>query len=332
VPGLVLIVGANGAGKTNLLESLHVGTQGFSPRTRSDAQLICFGESSARVALRGSRGDSALDLELTLRAGEAKRARVNGAPLRAAEQLRAEVATLVFTPDRLAIVKGGPAVRRAYVDRVLARLAPARATLSAEYGAAIAQRNASLRRVAGGFSTSDALAPWTVRVAELGSALVQARREAVAQLGPAFAERAGELGLAGAVLRYEGEEPTVEELERRSARDAERGWTSVGPHLDDVAILAADRDLRGFGSQGEQRIAVLSLLLGEADLLVERSGIPPLLLLDDVLSELDPERRRILAERIARRGQTLVTSTTAEALPAEPDRVLEVTPGRAVAR
>jgi DNA replication and repair protein RecF len=90
--------------------------------------------------------------------------------------------------------------------------------------------------------------------------------------------------------------------------------------------------LRGFGSQGEQRIAVLSLLLGEADLVAERSGIPPLLLLDDVLSELDPERRRILAERISRRGQTLVTSTTAGALPAEPDQVLEVTPGRAVAR
>jgi DNA replication and repair protein RecF len=309
-----------------------VGTQGFSPRTRSDAQLIRFGESSARVALRGSRGESALDLELTLRAGEAKRARANGAPLRAAEQLRAEVATLVFTPDRLAIVKGGPATRRAYLDRVLARLAPARATLSAEYGAAVAQRNASLRRVAGGFSTPDALAPWTVRVAELGGALVHARREAVAQLGPAFAERAGELGLADAVLRYDGEEPTVEELERRAARDAERGWTSIGPHLDDVAVLAGDRDLRGFGSQGEQRIAVLSLLLGEADLLVERSGIPPLLLLDDVLSELDPERRRILAERIARRGQTLVTSTTAEALPTEPDQVLEVTPGRVVAR
>ena len=328
----MLVVGANGAGKTNLLESLHVGTQGFSPRTRSDAQLIRFGESSARVALRGLRGESALDLELALRAGEAKRARVNGAPLRAAEQLRAEVATLVFTPDRLAIVKGGPAVRRAYVDRVLARLAPARATLSAEYGAAVAQRNASLRRIAGGFSTVDALAPWTARVAELGSSLVEARREAVAQLGPAFAERAGELGLADTVLRYEGEEPTVEELERRSARDTERGWTSVGPHLDDVAILAGDRDLRGFGSQGEQRIAVLSLLLGEADLLTERSGISPLLLLDDVLSELDPGRRRILAERIARHGQTLVTSTTAEALPTEPAQVLEVTPGRATSR
>jgi DNA replication and repair protein RecF len=328
----VLVVGANGAGKTNLLESLHVGTQGFSPRTRTDAQLIRFSESSARVALRGSRAQSSIEVELTLRAGEAKRARLNGAPLRAAEQLRTEIATLVFTPDRLAIVKGGPAVRRAYFDRVLGRLAPARATLSAEYGAAVGQRNAALRRIGAGFSTAAALAPWTERVAELGSTLVEARRETVAQLGPAFAERAGELGLPDAVLRYEGEALTVEALERRYERDVDRGWTGIGPHLDDIAVLAGQRDLRGFGSQGEQRIAVLSLLLGEADLIAERSGMPPLLLLDDVLSELDPERRRILAERISRRGQTLVTSTTAGALPTEPDQMLEVTPGRAVAR
>jgi DNA replication and repair protein RecF len=328
----VLVVGPNGAGKTNLLESLHVGTQGFSPRTRADAQLIRFGESSARVALRGARGETELELELLLRAGEAKRARLNGAPLRAAEQLRGEVATLVFTPDRLAVIKGGPAVRRAYFDRVLGRLAPARATLSAEYGAVVAQRNAALRRIAAGFSTPDALAPWTERVAELGGALVQARWEAVAALGPAFAEHAGELGLSNAVLRYEAEPPTVEALERRYDRDVERGWTGVGPHLDDVGVLAGERDLRGFGSQGEQRIAVLSLLLGEADLIVARSGISPLLLLDDVLSELDPERRRILAERISRRGQTLVTSTTEGALPTEPNQVLEVRPGHAVTR
>ena len=327
-PGLVLVVGPNGAGKTNLLESLHVGTQGFSPRTRTDAQLIRFGESSARVALGGSRGDSPLDLELVLRAGEAKRARLNGAGLRAAEQLRLEVATLVFTPDRLAVIKGGPAVRRAYFDCVLGRLAPARATLSAEYGAVVAQRNAALRRIAAGFSSPDALVPWTEKIAALGASLVEARGETLAALGPGFTERSDEFGLADAVLRYDGEPPTVEALDQRYERDLERGSTGLGPHLDDVAVLAAERDLRGFGSQGEQRLAVLSLLLAEADLLTERGGVPPLLLLDDVLSELDPERRRILAERIARRGQTLVTSTSASALPAEPDQLLEITPGR----
>src|SRR2546423_14773265 len=115
--GLVLVVGPNGAGKTNLLESLHVATQGFSPRTRADAQLVRFGERSGRIALKGARGETPLELELTVEVGAVKQGKINGAPLRAAEQLRTEVATLVFTPDRLAVVKGGPAVRRAYFDR-----------------------------------------------------------------------------------------------------------------------------------------------------------------------------------------------------------------------
>jgi DNA replication and repair protein RecF len=267
-----------------------------------------------------------------LRSGEAKRARLNGAPLRAAEQLRHEVATLVFTPDRLAVIKGGPAVRRAYFDRVLGRLAPARASLSAEYGAAVAQRNAALRRIAAGFSSREALAPWTEQVAELGAALVEGRRGAVVTLAPGFGAQAAAFGLHGAVLRYEGEPPTVEALEERFERDLERRSTGLGPHLDDVAVLAGGRDLRGFGSQGEQRLAVLSLLLAEADVLAGRGDPPPLLLLDDVLSELDPDRRRILAERIARHGQTLVTSTTAAALPTDPDQLLEVSPGRVESR
>ena len=323
----MLAVGPNGVGKTNLLESLHVGTQGFSPRTRADSQLIRFGEQVSRIGVRGTRGTVPIEVELTLEAGAGKRAKLNGAPLRAAEQLRAETATLVFTPDRLGVVKGGPAARRAYFDRALGRLSPARAHLSAEYGGAVAQRNASLRRVAGGYSTREALAPWTEQVAELGSALVAARKETLALLGPPFAERAGELGLAEAELRYDGLPPTTAVLEERLARDLERGVTGIGPHLDDIVITAGSRELRSFGSQGEQRLTVLALLLAEAELLADRRGFPPLLLLDDVLSELDPARRRILAARVASSGQALITATDAAMLPAEPDQLLEVTPG-----
>ena len=180
----MLVTGANGAGKTNLLESLHVGTQGFSPRTRTDAQLVRFGESAGRVALRGRRGESPLELEVTLEAGRGKSAKLNGGALRAAELLRAEVSTLVFTPDRLGIVKGAPAVRRAYFDRALGRLFPARAGLSAEYGAAVGQRNAALRRVSQGLSSQDAVEPWTEQVAALGTELVAARRQALEVLAP----------------------------------------------------------------------------------------------------------------------------------------------------
>jgi DNA replication and repair protein RecF len=323
----VLAVGPNGVGKTNLLESLHVGTQGFSPRTRADAQLIRFGERVAHIGVRGMRGTVPVEIELTLEAGAGKKAKVNGAMLRAAEQLRAETATLVFTPDRLGVVKGAPAVRRAYFDRALGRLTPARSQLSTDYGAAVAQRNASLRRIAGGFSTREALAPWTEQVAALGAELVAARKEALALLQPSFAERAGELGLADAELRYEGEPLTVAALEQRLDRDIDRGVTGVGPHLDDVVLAAGTRELRSFGSQGEQRLAMLALLLAEAELITARRGIPPLLLLDDVLSELDPERRRILAARVAAAGQALITATDAAMLPTEPGQLLEVTPG-----
>jgi DNA replication and repair protein RecF len=323
----VLAVGPNGVGKTNLLEALHVGTQGFSPRTRTDAQLIRFGDTASRVAVRGRRDSVPIEIEVVLEPGTGKRAKLNGAPLRAAELLRAEIATLVFTPDRLGVVKGAPAARRAYFDRTLSRLSPARAQLAADYGAAVAQRNASLRRVSAGFSSRDALAPWTAQVAELGTELAAARRAALALLGPHFAERAGELGLLDAELRYDGAALSVAALEDRLDRDLERGVTGIGPHLDDIVIASGTRELRSYGSQGEQRLAVLALLLAEAELLAERRGSPPLLLLDDVLSELDPERRRILAARVARVGQALVTATDAAMLPSEPDQLLEVMPG-----
>jgi len=291
---------------------------------------VRFGGEGARTAVGGRRGDVRLELEVTVRPGEGKRAKLNGAPLRAAEQLRTTVATLVFTPDRLGVVKGAPAARRAYFDRVVGRLMPARAPLPAEYGGAVAQRNAALRRVALGVSGRDAIEPWTDRVAALGAELVAARLEAIAQLEPAFAERADELGLADVSLRYDGEPPTRESLAAVLERDLDRGTTSLGPHLDDVQLLAGSRDLRSFGSQGEQRLALLALLLAEAEAIAERTGVAPLLLLDDVLSELDPGRRRILAERVRLVGQSLVTATDAAMLPAAPDQLLEVTPGAAV--
>jgi len=144
-PGIVLAVGPNGAGKTNLLESLHVAAQGFSPRTRADAQLIRFGERGARVAVDAEHGGSPAAIEVTLRLGEVKRARLNGAPLRAAEELRSKLPTLVFTPDRLAVVKGGPAVRRAYFDRALGRLFPSRAQTPTEYAAALGNNRPASR-------------------------------------------------------------------------------------------------------------------------------------------------------------------------------------------
>jgi DNA replication and repair protein RecF len=174
-------------------------------------------------------------------------------------------------------------------------------------------------------SDRGALEPWTERVASLGASLVELRRSTLDTLAPAFAARAAELGLPEARFGYDAEPPTLAALEARVAQDVERGTTGLGPHLDDVLVASSDRDLRQFGSQGEQRLAVLSLLLAEAELLPDA----PLLLLDDVLSELDLGRRQVLAERIAGMGQAMITATHASALPIEPAQVVEVEPGTA---
>ena len=305
----MLVVGPNGAGKTNLLEALHVGVQGFSPRTRAEPRLVRFGEPAARVLLAGTEADAPVETEVTIAPGEGKQLRLNGAPLASAEELRSRLTALAFVPDRLAVVKGGPAVRRAYFDRMLGRVTPSLASLPSEYGRALTQRNEALRRCRAGVSTLDAVEPWTEQVAGLGSELDSARAD-----------------LAAATLGYERRPLAVADLAARLARDVERGTTGLGPHLRDVEVRADDRDLRGFGSQGEQRTAVLALLLAEAGVLAERRGAPPLLLLDDVLSELDAGRRRALLEGLPVEGQTLVSATSVDALPASaPEPALVVT-------
>ena len=259
--------------------------------------------------------------------GAGKRIRLNGALAASADDLRSRLAALVFVPDRLAVVKGGPAVRRAYVDRMLGRVFPSRAGLPGEYGRALAQRNEALRRARAGVSTGEAVEPWTEQVAALGSELDAARSRLAVLLAPGFADHAAALGLADASLTYDERGLSLEDLAGRLERDLERGTTGLGPHLRDVEIRAGERELRGFGSQGEQRTAVLALVLAEADVLAELRGAPPLLLLDDVLSELDDERRRSLLASLPPGGQTLVSATSRDAVPVDgpsPVQVVEV--------
>jgi DNA replication and repair protein RecF len=279
------------------------------------------------VRIVGRRGRVPATSEVVLSTREAKRVTLDGVPLTSLEELRARLHALVFTPDRLVVVKGGPAARRAYFDRVLARLLPARAETPLAYGRALGQRNACLRRVAAGVSARPALEPWTAAVAQHGAALAEARAQTLSLLGPVFRERGGELGLADAALELVGEPATVASLESRLDRDLDRGATGVGPHLDEIRVTSGGRDLRPYGSQGEQRLAVLALVLAEAELITSHAGVPPLLLLDDALSELDAARRRILSARLGVVGQAIVTATGAEALPLAPAQLLEVSPG-----
>jgi DNA replication and repair protein RecF len=280
------------------------------------------------VRLTGEDARTPFETEVDVAPSSPRRIRLNGALLTSGDELRLRLAALAFTPDRLAVVKGGPIVRRTYLDRMLGRLYPARADLPSDYARALAQRNAALRRARAGESSRDAVEPWTEQVANLGDALDRARAELVSALGAGFGEHGEALGLVAAELAYEERGLTLEELTARLERDLERGTTGVGPHLRDAAVTAGGRDLRAFGSQGEQRTAVLALVLAEADLLAERRGEPPLLLLDDVFSELDRGRGEALLARLPSGGQTVVTATERPDV-LDPDLIVAVTPGEA---
>jgi DNA replication and repair protein RecF len=282
------------------------------------------------VVLVGSEGDSPVETQVDVQSGRGKDVRLNGAVLASTEELRLRLAALAFTPDRLAVVKGGPFVRRAYFDRMLGRLFPARAQLPVDYGRALSQRNAALRRVRAGESSRDAVDPWTQQVAELATELDSRRSELVGMLSRRFHARAEMLGLADAELAYERKDVTADDLNARLGADIERGTTGIGPHLRDVRVSSAGHDVRGYGSQGEQRTAVLALLVGEAELLAEQRTAPPLLLLDDVFSELDERRRVALVAGLPAGAQTLITMTDRRAYPeAGPDPSLVVAVSRA---
>ena len=333
-PALTAVVGRNGAGKTSLVEAVHFGCAGYSPRTTQEARCVRAGAELLRVEIDGVAVGEPLRTAVGFRPGEPKRITVDGAPARSVEALARRWACLVFTPDHLALVKRAPAVRRAYLDRALGRLLPGYGRTATDYGRALAHRGALLRRVRAGVVTAAALDPWDEQLAVTGAELVRARQALVERLAPRFRDRVGRLGGAreDAVLRYATGSPDSaaalrEALRERRARDVERAVTGVGPHLDDVSLSERAREVRDFGSQGEQRTAVLALLLAEADLLGEARGAPPILLLDDVLSELDEERRTLLLEAVRAHGQTVLTTADPRDLPVAPDRLLTVSDG-----
>jgi DNA replication and repair protein RecF len=214
------------------------------------------------------------------------------------------------------LVKGPPSLRRAHVDQLVSALWPARSDTRRAYNAALAQRNALLSRIRTGRASRSSLPAWDGEVARHGIALRDDRAAAVERITELFAVLAGELGLTGeATLRYRprsragSAEELAAELAERTDSDLERGFTGHGPHRDDLVLERDGRELRAYGSQGEQRLALLALLLAEREGLAQVRASVPLLLLDDVMSELDPDRRDRLAQRIARHGQTVITTT-----------------------
>ncbi len=320
--GLTVVTGPNGAGKTNLLEGLYFGLVGRSCRTSAEREAVRGGAPAARLEVETEGADGRSHrLEVGIAIGEPKHLTLDGSVLERPPDPTVRPLTSVFMPDRLALVKGPPTARRAHLDQLSATLWPARAAARSAYGHALAQRNAALARVRAGRSPATALDPWDSQLAHLGVELMETRARTAALVAPGFAARAAELGLPEpAELVYAPRsralEPrqVLEELLERRPGDLERGFTAHGPHRDELVLRHGGRLLRSYGSQGQQRVGLLALLIAERDVLLERGGAP-LMLLDDVTSELDAARRERLADLVRAGGQAVVSATELEHVP-----------------
>ena len=314
---MTVVHGPNGAGKTNLLEALYFGCTGGSCRTSNEREVVRFGSlhdpgggrTSAPVTATTSWRSASRRASPSVMSADGA---AGGAP--GGRRLRPLVS--VFLPDRLELVKGPPALRRAHLDQFVAALWPARRATRRAYSQALAQRNALLARVRAGVSSRTAMATWDGELARHGIALRDDRAAAVGLISDGFAAQAAELGLSGdAALEYRPRsraadaEALAAELAQRLESDLDRGFTGHGPHRDDLSLARDGRELRVYGSQGEQRLALLALLLAEREVIAGERGARPLLLLDDVMSELDADRRALLVDRLATGGQSVVTTT-----------------------
>jgi DNA replication and repair protein RecF len=316
-PGLTVVHGRNGAGKTNLVEGLYFGCTGRSCRTSNEREVVQFGADVTRVEV-DLRDDDGREHTLTVgfSPGEAKRLQADGVTVERLVDVQARPLLCVFLPDRLELVKGPPALRRSHVDQVVTAMWPGRSATRRAYAQALAQRNALLARVRSGRASTSSLPAWDGELARHGIALRDDRAAAVELLTARFATIADALGLgAAAQLRYRPRSTAADaaelaaELAEHTASDLERGFTGHGPHRDDLALLRAGRELRAYGSQGEQRLALLALLLAEREALAATRRAVPLMLLDDVMSELDPDRRALLARMLGGEGQSVITTT-----------------------
>jgi DNA replication and repair protein RecF len=321
-PGIVSIIGPNGTGKTNLIEALYFALTGRSFRTSDRRDLIPFGGNLARTEATIRTEDG---VEHTLLAAisrtEGRRHLLDGNPADPATLARSRPPVAVFAPDRLTLVKGPPAERRAHLDGFVAARWPARGELRKRYGQAVAQRNALLSRLSAGYGSPEDLRIWDAGMADAAAPLIEARAQAVEELAGPFAATAAELGLDAAALQYAPRaEGSAEELraglEERREQDIRMGRSSWGPHLDELKLSAGTKSLRKYGSQGQQRTALLALLFAERQALLEARQVTPLLLLDDVMSELDPGRRERLVARLGDGGQVVITAADEESVPA----------------
>ena len=328
--GLTVVAGRNGAGKTNLLEALYFACTARSCRTANEREVVRFGAEVSRLVLEAEDDHGRHEVTVGFQPGEPKRLRVDGAPVERLTDVEARPLVSVFLPDRLELVLGAPALRRAHLDQVIAALWPARAGTRRAYSAALGQRNALISGIRAGRAGRGSLPAWDAELARHGLALMRDRAGAVERLQPRFLRYAEDVGLEGEPsLAYRPRSKAADpeqfaaELAERVDGDVERGFTGHGPHRDELAFKRAGRELRAYGSRGQQRLGLLALLLAEREELAAERGAPPLMLLDDVMSELDGGRRERLVEVLRAGGQSVITTTDLSHVPGADDPGVE---------
>ena len=318
--GVTVFTGPNAQGKTNILEALHLCCLGRSHRTARDEELIRWGADSARVQILTQQLDGTHEVTILLSRTQKKKklVRIGARQAERIGELFGHVCGVLFSPEDLSIVKDGPAERRRFLDMQLSQLRPQYFYSLQRAVRTLNQRNALLKEIARHPSLLPTLDMWDEQLARVGAEIAQNRREAIAFL-------AGEARRAHASLTDGREElrlwyisqtvdapDAAEQLlgRLRAARseDLRRMTTTVGIHRDDMGVTINGKEARTFASQGQQRSAVLSLKLAQLEMAARETGEAPILMLDDVMSELDPQRRRQLIERIDR-VQTFVTCT-----------------------
>ena len=335
-PGVAVLVGQNGMGKTNLIEALGYVATLDSHRVATDAPLVRAGAASAVIRCEIVHDGRELLVELEIVPGRANRARLNRSPVRRSRDVLGALRMVLFAPEDLELVRGDPAERRRYLDDLLVARLPRFAGVRADYDRVVKQRNALLRtayltRKVGGTRGQDlsTLAVWDQHLAHHGAELLAGRLELAAALGPHLTKAydAVAAGRATATIAYASrlgeslvpDRPQLEQallasLAERRQNEIDRGVTLVGPHRDDLTLTLGDLPTKGYASHGESWSFALALRLAAYDLL-RADGIEPVLVLDDVFAELDSGRRERLAALVSDATQLLVTCAVPEDVP-----------------
>ncbi|MDQ3794186.1 MAG: DNA replication/repair protein RecF [Actinomycetota bacterium] len=316
-PGLNVVVGDNAQGKTNLLEAISFAVTGSSPRTPNDSEVVRWEERFTRTEARIALDAGERKVAVGYAPGQKKRLSVDGAPAPSLTSYAAGgagIRAVTFFPDDIRIVKGAPADRREFLDGLLSSLRPSYAQAAAEYAKTVQQRNQLLRRIRDGLSSERTLSTWDRKVVDLGKTVLEGRVAAIAPLELYFEGSLRALyGSEKATIRYCYSSPLdgyAEALREAHRADIERGTTSVGPHRDDFEVLLGGVSLTTYGSQGQQRLATLALKFAARDHVRTETGEDPILLFDDVMSELDERRREYLAEYFLESTQAIITTTS----------------------